>query len=93
MLAFQADGLIDMHTNPLCSGNQRDLKKSMRLLAFVRQSTTGSVGAGDVDGPAAFLDVGDLAVFVYDEGRAVGNAHLHAYTTVVSSKREETAYA
>jgi len=42
----------------------------------VRQSTAGCVGAGDVNGPATFLDIGDLAILVYDESRTVGNAHL-----------------
>ena len=47
-----------------------------RLLAFMRQPAAGCIGAGDVDGAAAFLDVGDLAILVDNEGHAVGNAHL-----------------
>jgi hypothetical protein len=47
-----------------------------KLLALVRQSTAGCVGTGDVNGPATFLDIGDLAILVYDESRTVGNAHL-----------------
>ena len=46
------------------------------LLALVSQSTAGCVGAGNVNGPAALLDICDLAILVYDESRTVGNAHL-----------------
>ena len=42
----------------------------------MRQPAAGCIGAGGIDGRAAFLDVGDLAILVYDEGGAIGNAHL-----------------
>ena len=42
----------------------------------MRQSTAGCVGAGDVNGPATFLDIGDLAILIYDESCTIGNAHL-----------------
>jgi hypothetical protein len=46
------------------------------LLVLMRQTTAGCVRSGCIDRPAAFLDVGDLAVLVYNEGGTIGNAHL-----------------
>jgi hypothetical protein len=47
-----------------------------KLLALVRQTAAGCVGAGSINRPAAFLDVGDFAIFVNHESGAIGNAHL-----------------
>jgi hypothetical protein len=49
---------------------------SEMLLVLMRQTTAGCVRSGCIDRPAAFLDVGDLAVLVYNEGGTIGNAHL-----------------
>jgi hypothetical protein len=46
------------------------------LLALVRQPAAGGIGARSINRPAALLDVGDLAILVYDEGGAIGNPHL-----------------
>jgi len=46
------------------------------LLALVRQPAAGGVGAARVNSHAALLDVSDLAIFVNNEGDAIGDAHL-----------------
>ena len=42
----------------------------------MRQAAAGGIGAGGINRRAAFLDVGDLAILINDEGGAIGNAHL-----------------
>ena len=47
------------------------------------QTAAGFIGARGIDRLVAFLDIGDLAVFVYHERGAVGEAQLRDQHTIL----------
>src|SRR5258708_21955198 len=62
----------------LWSGNVSSVAGGItfRLLAFVMEAAAGGFGAAAVDRGLAFLDVLDLAFFIDDKCRAVGDAQI-----------------